>query len=123
MLIAAELDQVDAPAAAPINARKARRLALVAARKCIQCRAGLQDGDGVRCVECARKHRDHAATPRARKAAWVARALRPSRGLCIDCPARCEPGRNRCRVHLDYHAFRQQIYLARLEGEPITEAP
>ena len=114
-LVAGEIDQVEP---AP-NARKARRLALIAARKCIQCRAGLLELVGVRCQECARKHRDHAATPRARKMAYVCRALRPSRGLCIDCPDPVEPGRNRCRVHLDYHAHRQQLYLARLNGEPV----
>lgn len=36
---------------------RARRRRLRDERKCIQCRAGLQKGDGVRCIECTEEHR------------------------------------------------------------------
>lgn len=121
MLADAHAEQLDQVEPAPVNARKARRLALIAARRCIQCRAGLQELDGVRCVECTRKHRAYAASHRPEE--WLARAVRPMRGLCLSCPAPVVPGRNRCQRHLDYHAHRQQLYLARLDGEPVTEAP
>lgn len=99
------------PAAAPVDHRKARRLALIAARKCIQCRAGLQPLDGVRCEECARAHRAYAAAHRPQE--WLARAIRPMRGLCLSCPRPIVPGRCRCQFHLDYHAAATAIYLDR----------
>jgi hypothetical protein len=91
-----------------------RYAARVAFRFCVQCAAGLQDGDGVRCVECAQKQCDdpgklerdrrHRATPhrKASRVAWMsARYVEAVQaGTCADCgePSkrfrRCAP----CRV-------------------------
>lgn len=99
----------------------------VATRRCVQCAAGLQATDGVRCVECAaaqcddpgKRDRDarHRATPkrRAYRAAWMARGYVAAveAQVCADCGApssryrRCQACRvRRAAYNADYRARR-----------------
>lgn len=99
----------------------------VAARRCVQCNAGLLPTDGVRCLECAaaqcedpgKRDRDarHRATPkrRAYSAAWMARGYvaAAEAKVCADCGApsirfrRCAPCRvRRAAYNADYRARR-----------------
>ena len=102
----------------------------VAHRLCVQCAAGLQEADGVRCIECAellradpgKPARDarHARTPgrREKNAARMARhyAANVKAGKCGDCgdPSgrfkRCVTCR---RIRATYNAS----YRARLRGK------
>lgn len=72
---------------------RARRARLRADRKCIQCRAGLMDGDGVRCLECSEAHRHderarwHEPGYQRRQSARRARRMRDlvAKRLCTCC--------------------------------------
>ena len=104
-----------------------RYRARVAARRCVQCDAGLLPTDGVRCLECAaaqcedpgKRDRDarHRATPkrRAYSAAWMARGYvaAAEAKVCADCGApssrfrRCKACRvRRAAYNADYRARR-----------------
>lgn len=104
-----------------------RYRARVAARRCVQCDAGLLPTDGVRCLECAaaqcedpgKRDRDarHRATPkrRAYRAAWMARSYVAAieAKVCADCgePSirfrRCQACRvRRAAYNADYRARR-----------------
>lgn len=80
-------------------------------RLCVNCGAGLQEGDGVTCVEHAEANRRtsaaYGATARgleklASRRAKV-RAARLALDLCVDCPVTniqsAEPGRELCTAH------------------------
>lgn len=104
-----------------------RYRARVAARRCVQCDAGLLPTDGVRCIECraaqcddaGKRDRDarHRATPKHRdyRAAWMARGYvaAAEAKVCADCGApsirfrRCAPCRvRRAAYNADYRARR-----------------
>jgi hypothetical protein len=106
-----------------------RYRARVAARRCVQCDAGLLPTDGVRCLECAaaqcedpgKRDRDarHNATPkrRAYRAAWMARGYvaAAEAKVCADCGApsirfrRCAPCRvRRAAYNADYRARQKE---------------
>ena len=57
----------------------------VARRLCVQCAAGLQDTDGVRCVECSAYQRRYRAKHAADVAAQYATAKAAK--VCADCGA------------------------------------
>ncbi len=95
-------------------------------RRCIDCKAGLQDEDGCRCVECAerdlvrsKRYRDsgrkrvldrarQAARRAADRAAYNAE-MRETRqekkiaGICPDCSAPSTDETVRCQKHRDSH--------------------
>lgn len=93
-----------------------------AARHCVDCAAGLQETDGLRCLEChetkLRCAKVYRATERAhrldanRQAAKYAR--RRAAGLCVDCGAPAE-GRARCEAHRLAMKLAQQEWLQRRE--------
>ena len=104
-----------------------RYRARAAARRCVQCDAGLLPTDGVRCLECAqaqcedpaKRDRDarHRATPKRRsyRAAWMAGryATAAAAKTCADCGApssryrRCQACRmRRAAYNAEYRARR-----------------
>ena len=94
-----------------------------AARRCVDCNAGLQATDRIRCVECAeraiadqRRYR-RTAQGRRTKAARLRRryADRIAAGLCVDCAAPAAPSRRRCDACLAARTASQAAYLDRLE--------
>lgn len=94
-----------------------------AARRCIDCAAGLQSADGLRCVECRERavadKRRYRATAKGRAAERARLARRyqhlTAAGLCVDCAAPAAPGRRRCEAHLAARAASQAVYLDRKE--------
>lgn len=94
-----------------------------AARRCIDCAAGLQPPDGLRCVECRERavddQRRYRATAKGRAAERARLARRyqhlTAAGLCVDCAAPAAPGRRRCETHLAARAASQAVYLDRKE--------
>lgn len=115
---------------ASADARRARSrevyAARVAARRCVRCNAGLQELDGVRCVECTERDR---ATDYKYKASSHGRAqyaVRQRRwradarvaGRCADCLAPAAPGRRRCEEHLAATKVAQALYLERKAVAP-----
>ncbi len=91
-----------------------------AARLCQDCAAGLQEADGLRCVECTATRAKATTSPRAhrRRAAW--RRARYRRGLCQDCPAPTVPGRCRCAEHLAARTAAFARYLDRKEAADVA---
>lgn len=95
--------------------KRAYRNALYQSRKlagvCIECRAVLQEDDGLRCVECTERASDARKRYRATKAgrekerAAHKRAFdqRRASGLCGHCHEPAMPGRAACAGHLAYH--------------------
>jgi hypothetical protein len=85
-----------------------RRRALYQHRKesglCCDCGAGLQENDGLRCIECEARHRAWARSEKGRSVrARTARMIRERarrEGRCIDCTAPAAPHRIRCEAHL-----------------------
>lgn len=95
-----------------------------AARLCVDCRAGLQPADRIRCVECAaraiedqRRYR-RTAQGRRTEAARLRRryAGRIAAGLCVDCAAQAEPNRRRCAACLADRSVSQAEYMDRTEA-------
>ena len=89
-----------------------------AARICVRCRAGLQPGDGVRCVECQAEARAWDSSAAGAAATKRKRDKRRSKGQCHDCTALAVDGRSRCQRHLDEHAAATNRYLMRKEAAP-----
>jgi hypothetical protein len=86
-------------------------------RLCVDCAAGLQSVDRLRCVECqasmlASKRRYR--TSKKGRAVELSRrreryANRCSDGRCVDCARPAAEGRVRCDEHLTYHTWRQAV--------------
>lgn len=96
--------------------QRARYYARKAARRCTDCNAGLQDGDGVTCVECTELKRQWARNNRVRrnalsnayrkrnlpKRAEIARSrYRRAKllGVCVRCSTKALPDSNFCGPH------------------------
>lgn len=117
-----------------MSERTAKRYAqLKAARLCVDCRAGLQDDDGVRCIECAadrsRRSLNYARQHPEVQRAYLTRArdrvnayrrdLRTAKKLariCIDCTEPCLDDNLRCRLHRDAAQTRVRESWRRLHG-------
>ena len=107
---------------------RARYQRLKAARKCIRCAAGLQDADGVECLECAEEHRDRVdarAQTRAgkRARARIAHRLRERRkslGLCVWCLRAARPGTTKCEHHHHTSKVSRADYLDRKERDAMA---
>lgn len=69
---------------------------------CVTCAAGLQDDDGLRCVECSERIAEGK-----RKSRRKVCAARIAAGQCLDCPDRAEANRRRCSSCLTKHAAHQ----------------
>ncbi len=103
--------------------RRERYAHRIAARLCVDCRAGLQPLDGVCCIECAAartaKHAKYRASPgylakHARHEA-IRYARRVAVATCLSCPLPSAPGRRRCVGCLATYAAHQQVYEMRRE--------
>jgi hypothetical protein len=111
------------------KAQRDRTAARKAARRCVQCDAGLTPEDGVRCVECAEQARLRSeayrktAGGKAKRAKWSKDRYhaRRSDGLCVWCAKPAEPGKAMCTEHLATHAALQQ--LSQIRKEEGTAAP
>lgn len=96
--------------------KRAYRRALYQSRKlasvCIECAAGLQDSDGLSCVDCTARSRVSQIRYRARHRASKnrkdrkrhnrVRAERRDQGLCGRCIRRAVEGRTLCESHLEH---------------------
>ncbi len=130
--------------------RRERYRARKAARRCVTCEAGLQDEDGVRCVECSERHAARSAvwykSPRGRRARGEARRERYAAnrdviaaavrerylankiaGRCVRCSApalddsvRCGPCRDLSRARA---RETQRRARARRLGRAVTDRP
>ena len=102
---------------------RARYAALKAARQCVYCAAGLQEGDGITCVECTERKAESRARYEASAKGRAAErrhqrkklARRMANGQCLSCTRPAGPGRRRCDHHLTYQAAAQAVYLDRRE--------
>ncbi len=124
--------------------RQDRVARLVAARRCVRCRAGLLDHERYQaCGECLEKQRKRkgtrknlrraAATQKARY--WkdpakfrarnkATREAKKLRGECRDCPEKCMSNSDFCRKHRDERAARKRDYYARVrKGKASKESP
>lgn len=101
------------PRASTYRRRRANRL-------CVDCGAGLQETDGLRCVEDQEaRDRMEATAHRRRQKLKARRLLRDQRvaaNRCLDCPAAPAPGRVRCEAHLAERAAEVARYLDRKEA-------
>jgi hypothetical protein len=116
------------------KAQRDRTAARKAARRCVQCDAGLTPEDGVRCVECAEQARLRSEAYRKTPGGKAARArwskdryhARRADGLCVWCANPAEPGKAMCTEHLATHAALQQLSQIRKEegvsAPPVPEA-
>lgn len=103
---------------------RARYQRLKAERKCIRCAAGLQEADGVECVECADAHRARVLARAKTKAgkrtrARIAKRLRTRRkreGLCIWCKRPARPGTGKCDRHHETAKLATIAYRDRMEA-------
>jgi hypothetical protein len=94
--------------------------------QCVDCRAGLQLGDGVRCIECTEAHRKRrraygrTARGRAVNAAHLARlrTRRKAAGICADCTAPARPGHVACEACAHLRKLSHTDYLDRKEATP-----
>lgn len=110
----------------PPEKLRARRDRLKAARRCVDCTAGLQDEDGTLCVECAEARARWARSPRGRALRNVShreyrnrnrdkrRAIAKARyrrhrlaGLCAKCTAPAIPSTAFCLKHEASHRASQ----------------
>ena len=93
------------------NAYQARKLAGL----CVDCSAGLQDGDAQRCVECEERDRAQKARPGARvRDAARDRKYREQRraaGQCSNCPAPALPNQTRCENHREKNMIADRRYV------------
>lgn len=103
------------------NATRRQR---VSDRRCVDCAAGLQDEDGVRCVECADRQRESLVRYRQtdkgrtanRRILKKRRDARRAAGQCVDCPSPALPGASRCEPHRARNALNRQLALIRREA-------
>jgi hypothetical protein len=113
------------------KAQRDRTAARKAARRCIQCDAGLTPEDGVRCVECAEQARLRSeayrktAGGKAKRAKWSKDRYHARRadGLCVWCATPAEPGKAMCTEHLAQHAALQQLSQIRKEEGAASPPP
>ncbi len=105
----------------PLTHAQIRYAARKAARRCVQCNAGLLDEEpGPRCTEHEEAHRKAWArmskTPKHKQTRMARRDARTAEGICLGCPAKPVPGRRRCQACLDVHAAATAEYLDRKEA-------
>ena len=108
------------------------------ARLCVDCAAGLQERDGVRCVECHERNADAVRSYYERggnavRAAWAkrryhadpeaARAVRrllyetrKLAGICQDCTFPAVDGAAYCLAHLEQRRIRARESMRRKRG-------
>jgi hypothetical protein len=119
--------------------QRARREQLKAEGRCIDCSAGLQETDGVRCVECHERNADasvqYGQTERgkSKRAQWALRryyanheqskALRRLRyerrkiaGICLDCSFPAVDGAAYCLAHLEQRRLRAREAMRKKRG-------
>jgi hypothetical protein len=127
---------------------RSRYQRLKAERRCVDCTAGLQDGDGVRCIECAEEsraaHARYAARypsrlrkrnrekyraryerereeMAARMREW--RMARKATGLCMLCIQPALDDSNFCDVHREQSRIHSRNHHRRKRGEKLLVAP
>jgi hypothetical protein len=107
------------------------------AQQCVDCAAGLQDDDGLRCVECEDRNRAAKKVSRNRDGRAVekayerkTRAARRANGLCSGCSEPAAAGKSRCEKHLELHreytrnwARAKRAGLTRSKPNPFQAAP
>ncbi len=104
------------------EAKREYRRALYATRKaaqvCVECAAGLQEEDGLHCVECnerrtetRKRYRKTGGARLERKWQTKTRETRKAAGLCTQCPRVAVAGRVRCAEHIAYHRRYSKLWL------------
>lgn len=124
--------------------QRARYARLKAERRCVDCTAGLQDDDGVQCVECRDKRNDaharngkryletareglrrrYAKDPVAAAARMREYKLRRKlAGLCAQCVLPALPDSNLCELHREASRLHSRNWRRKQRGKPIDISP
>jgi len=101
-----------------LAAKRAEYMRRKLAGECVECAAGLQDDDGLRCVECAEVARTSLSKTRTARY-WRRRA----EGKCVDCESPRLSHVLRCELHNAHHNARQAAYVRRNGGAQPKGSP
>lgn len=99
---------------------RARYATRKANRQCVDCQAGLQPSDSIRCVECMKKQRASRAKYQKTEGGKECRrreyARKVERGQCQSCPGEALPGKRKCEARAAQHKTYQAAYLDRRDA-------